>query len=99
MTDTGDSRSQSKLEAMAIEVEKIITEITGQRVSSHETPLDTMGFDSITMLDVLATMEQRFGIALNESIIQEFRTINRIARIVKDEANTPLGDGHRSARE
>jgi acyl carrier protein len=39
--------------------------------------------DSMARLDLVALLEREFGIELTEDLIPEFRTVNRIARIVR----------------
>ena len=84
MTKQDDNRSHGGSGRLAHEVEKVITEVTGKPIPAHDTDLTTLGFDSIAMLDVLASLEERFSISLNENIIREFRTVNRITRILKE---------------
>ena len=84
MTDSLDAKHG----AIADEIQKVIEETTGHKIPSHETPLASVGFDSITMLDLLSNLENRFGVGLNENIIHEFRTIQRIARIISEAQST-----------
>ena len=84
MTKTEESRPHATSGQLAEEVAEVITEITGKEIPAHHTDLSTLGFDSIAMLDVLATLESRYEISLNENIIREFRTVNRITRILKE---------------
>jgi acyl carrier protein len=84
MTPGEDKRHQTADNDLAQEVAAVITEVTGKTIPAHDTDLSGLGFDSIAMLDVLATLEERFHISLNENIIAEFSTINRITRILKE---------------
>ena len=84
MTRQDDSRPRAEGEELAREVTRIITEVTDQSVPAHDTDLNTLGFDSIAMLDVLASLEARFSVSLNENMIREFRTVDRITRILKE---------------
>jgi acyl carrier protein len=45
--------------------------------------LAALGMDSMARLDLLALLEREFGIELTEDLIPEFRTVNRIARIIR----------------
>jgi acyl carrier protein len=52
-------------------------------VESHA-DLAAAGVDSMQMLEILAALEDEFGIGVSENMIREFRTIDRIVRIIKD---------------
>jgi acyl carrier protein len=64
-------------------VARVITEVTGLTVESHA-DLAAAGVDSMQMLEILAALEDEFGIGVSENMIREFRTIDRIVRIIKD---------------
>ncbi len=84
MTENLENRPRFTHELICREVEQILRDIAGKPAPARTAPLVDLSLDSITMLDVLSTLEQRFDIVLNENVIQEFGTINRIARVVKD---------------
>ena len=70
------------------DVARITTEISGKPIPSPREDLFAYGIDSMTMLDLLAALEEHFGITLSENITREFRTVDRIARIVRDAASS-----------
>ena len=74
------------LEDIAKDVARIATEVSGKDIPSYRDDLSVLGIDSLTMLDLLAALEEHFGILLSENIIKEFRSVERISRIVRDSA-------------
>lgn len=88
MTDAKDKRPRFTHEDICREVEQILQEIAGKPVPSRTSPLADLALDSLVMLDVLTTLEERFDVVLNENVIRELGTINRIARVVKDTADS-----------
>ncbi len=71
------------------ELANIIKEMTGHPISDPKADLAAAGIDSVTMLDLLATLETRFNVGLTEDVVQEFRSIHRIAHIVRDAIRLP----------
>ena len=69
------------------DIARITAQITEKQIPSPREDLFALGIDSMVMLDLLAALEEHFGITLNESITREFRTIERIARIIRDTAS------------
>lgn len=74
------------IEDVAKDVARIATAVSGKTIPSYRDDLSTLGIDSLTMLDLLTALEEHFNILLSENIIKEFRSIERIARIVRDTA-------------
>ncbi len=66
------------------QVSEVVTEIAGKKISDWDANLRALGMDSMALLDVLATLEERFGIFLNENTVLEFYSINRITNVVQE---------------
>jgi acyl carrier protein len=66
------------------DVTRITAEISGKQIPSAREDLFGFGVDSLTMLDLLAALEEHFGITLSENIAREFRSVEKISRIVRD---------------
>lgn len=66
------------------QVGDIVREVAKTEIPDREANLAQYGIDSIALLDILAVLEDRFGILLNESVIEEFHSISRITRVVRD---------------
>ncbi|MXW01683.1 MAG: acyl carrier protein [Holophagales bacterium] len=47
-----------------------------------ETPIESLGFDSLTILDVLYDVEEEFGIALDPKQVVKTRTIGEIIALL-----------------
>ncbi|MXX61624.1 MAG: acyl carrier protein [Holophagales bacterium] len=48
-----------------------------------ETPIESLGFDSLTILDVLYDVEEEFGIALDPKQVVKTRTIGEIIALLQ----------------
>jgi acyl carrier protein len=70
------------------DVTRITTQISGKSISSPREDLAALGIDSLMMLDLLSALEEHFGITLSETITREFRTTDRVARIIQDIATS-----------
>ena len=64
-------------------VTRIVAGVTGSAPDPQD-DLSTLGVDSMQMLEVLTALEDEFGIGMGENMIREFRSIDRIVRIIKD---------------
>ncbi len=49
-----------------------------------ETPIESLGFDSLTILDVLYDVEEEFGIALDPKQVVKTRTIGEIIALLEE---------------
>ncbi len=67
-----------------LEVSELVSEVTNQLIPSPETHLTDLGIDSITMLEILTALEDRFDITLNENLVRELRTLHDICHIVTE---------------
>ena len=82
-----------KIEVLADEVSGVIAGITGGDGWSLDTDLASVGLDSMALLDILAALEERFGVVLTEDLVSEFRSIRGIVRIVEDAVRSSSGKG------
>ena len=48
-----------------------------------ETPIESLGFDSLTILDVLYDVEEEFGIALDPKQVVKTRTVGEIIALLE----------------
>lgn len=48
-----------------------------------ETPIESLGFDSLTILDVLYDVEEEFGIALDPKQVVKTRTVGEIIALLQ----------------
>ncbi len=48
-----------------------------------ETPIESLGFDSLTILDVLYDVEEEFGAALDPKQVVKTRTIGEIVALLE----------------
>ena len=49
----------------------------------RETPIESLGFDSLTILDVLYDVEEEFGIALDPKQVVKTRTVGEIIALLE----------------
>jgi acyl carrier protein len=72
-----------------------ITEILGdvagidRRDITPETSLADLGIDSLTMLEVIVTAEDRFGLLINDDDWPRFKTVLDVARYIEQAAAGP----------
>jgi acyl carrier protein len=81
---TPDPGSSDQLARLTVQVGTLVQELTGLVDVNPDAELAELGVDSLAKLDLLAALEQRFGIALSEDLAREFRSVSRIARLVHD---------------
>ncbi|MFO8072334.1 MAG: phosphopantetheine-binding protein [Polyangia bacterium] len=74
-------------------VTEALADLGAQGEAAGEAELE---LDSMARLDLLATLEQRFGVELAEDAVQELRSIPRIAAVVREAI---LAGGDRSEGE
>jgi acyl carrier protein len=79
-----DSGTDQNLNILVDQVGEIVAKISGEQIPEKSADLASLGMDSMAKLDVLASLEERFDIVLNESVVEEFHSISHIAHIVKD---------------
>ena len=82
------SQQRVEYEELLSKVVRIVAGITGVSPKPHD-DLSAAGVDSMQMLEVLTALEDEFGIGLGENLIREFRSIDRIVRIVRDLVAAP----------
>ncbi len=71
-------------------IKEILGGLLGERHLTMETDLFELGLDSMARLELLAIIEERFTVELTEDMTQEFRTITRISRVIRN-ALLPAG--------
>jgi acyl carrier protein len=75
------------------DVAAVLLEVAGIDAPDPDADLTAMGLDSLHALDLLAALEDRFGVALTEDLAAEFRSVSRITRVVQDAMRFPRGAG------
>ena len=74
-----------------------ITEILGDVAGINpaditpEKSLADLGVDSLTMLEVVVTAEDRFGLLINDDDWPQFKTVLDAARYIEQAATGPVG--------
>jgi acyl carrier protein len=79
----GAASRDEELERIRARVGEVLSDAFGSGPPGPDDDLAALGIDSMSRLDLLARLEREFGIELTEDLIPEFRTMNRIARIVR----------------
>jgi len=96
-TPEKSARLDEELSRIRERVAAILAGISGRAAPGPDDDLDEMGVDSMARLDLLAALENEFHVELMEDLVSEFRTVNRIARIVRGALSLPAaasdGDG------
>ncbi len=85
---SGSAFDAREHESLVRKIGQIVTEVSGITVESHD-DLKASGIDSMQMLEILALLEDEFGIGIAENMIREFRSLDRIVRLVKDMLEAP----------
>lgn len=49
----------------------------------HDTPLDTLGFDSLDALNIVFALEETFGISITDDEARDGRSVRRLVEIVE----------------
>ncbi len=75
--------SDKNNESAVSKVARVVAAVTGVAPEPH-VDLAGLGVDSMQMLEVLTALEDEFGIGFSENMIREFRSIDRIVRIIHD---------------
>ncbi len=70
--------------ALVNSIKEILGGLLGDRRLTTETDLFELGLDSMARLELLALVEERFAVELTEDMTQEFRTITRISRAIRN---------------
>lgn len=73
----------AEYESLATKVARVVAAVTGIAAEPHA-DLIALGVDSMQLLEILTALEDEFGIGVSENMIREFRSIDRIVRIIKD---------------
>jgi acyl carrier protein len=58
-------------------------DIDEDKITDDATFIEDMGFDSMALLEVLATMEKKFGVSIPESEFPNITTISKCATTVE----------------
>lgn len=74
------------LEEIEIEIRKALSQIADKDMSSvsAETSFRELGFDSMMALEVMAAIERRFKIYLQEEDLRKFTNIRSTVKIIAD---------------
>jgi len=88
MTSTGEasragSRRDEELARIRERVAFTLSKVASGAAPGPDDDLAALGMDSMARLELLALLEQEFAVELTEDLIPEFRTVNRIARIIR----------------
>ncbi|MDD5308825.1 MAG: acyl carrier protein [Deltaproteobacteria bacterium] len=83
----------------ASDVASVLLEVAGIDAQDPDADLAAMGLDSLRALDLLAALEERFGLALAEDLAAEFRSVSRITCVVQDAMRYPQGVGRQDGRQ
>jgi acyl carrier protein len=73
------------LAATVAQIAAIIFEVTGQHIPpvARETPLDEIdGLDSLRVIETVALLEDRYGVAVDPHALDRLRTVDDIAWII-----------------
>ena len=64
-------------------VSRAVSTVTSRPAPAPDEELDEAGIDSLARLELLAVLEIEFDVEISEDLLIEFRTINKIVRIVE----------------
>ena len=99
MSATGEitgaaARRDEELVRIRGRVADVLAKVSGREAPGPDDDLAAVGMDSMARLELLATIEQEFQVDLTEDLVAEFRTVNRIARIVRGALSLPTVGSH-----
>ena len=83
------ARRDEELARIRERVADVLAKVSGREAPGPDDDLAALGMDSMARLELLATLEQEFQVDLTEDLVAEFRTVNRIARIVRGALSLP----------
>ena len=86
----GAARRDEELARIRERVADVLATGSGRGAPGPDDDLAALGIDSMARLDLLAMIEREFEVELTEDLIAEFRTVNRIARIVRGALSLPV---------
>lgn len=86
----GDSLSPMDAEGASEILSRLRDVLRDSAVEEHDwdavvgkTPIESLGFDSLTILDVLYDVEEEFGIALDPKQVVKTRTVGEIIALLE----------------
>ncbi|MCK9461809.1 MAG: phosphopantetheine-binding protein [Proteobacteria bacterium] len=89
------ARRDEELARIRERVAFVLSKVSSGAALGPDDDLAALGMDSMARLELLAQLEQEFAVELTEDLIPEFRTVNRIARIIRG-ALAPANPGSAS---
>jgi acyl carrier protein len=69
------------LAAIRVELEKIAPEVSADNLNL-DTDIATLGIESVTMLELIAALEERFGIELPDDELTTLDTLNDVIELL-----------------
>jgi acyl carrier protein len=85
----GAARRDEELARIRERVADVLAKVSGREAPGPDDDLAALGMDSMARLDLLAMLEREFQVELTEDLVAEFRTVNRVARIVRGALSLP----------
>ena len=82
--DRPKTENIAEFDVIAREIANVVFDVTGIRITDYESNISGVGVDSLSLLDILSVLETEFGILLVESVVDEFYSVSRTARVVQD---------------
>ena len=72
-------------------LEGVMAESSAEEVEwstvTDDTPIDTFGFDSLSVLDLLFDLEQEFGIEIQAEDMLEIKSVGRLVDFLRERAS------------
>lgn len=71
------------LKEAELRIARIIGDVLGFPINPSLDDLSSLHLDSLTRLEIMTLLEREFSIELTEDVASDFKSISRIARIIR----------------
>lgn len=85
---------RKRLESIEEQIVDIISTVSGKVIDSGVDGLQEVNLDSLSKLEILTLLEERFNLSITEESAKEFTSISSISRIVLRSMDAQRSDLH-----
>ena len=81
----------TELERRVTEIVSLILDVPAERIPTTETAEDVAAWDSLAHLNIVASLEQEFGVSISPEESRKMRSIGRICAFISARGVSPSG--------
>ena len=81
----GEPSTEGKIKELVVEL-LFLTETSPEEIKDDDVLTDTLGMDSVAIFQVVAGLEEEFGISFEDDTFEaeKFRSVGSMAQVVRD---------------